>query len=170
MFRRLVTAAVVVVITSCGAPALPSSRAAARLDGALAVNVALRADHAIRVAMADLDPSRLPEAFAGPALRALVDQVGWMRVRGLRIEERNPRRAVAFSDAASKEVVIVVEAEHRLLSADQPDAPWSTTMRQWWSRLGYVAGSWLVIDDKDLPPDEWRSAVTAWVSESVAPA
>lgn len=111
--------------------------------------------------MADLDSTRLGSFFAGRALRTLVDKVGWMRARCLRSEERRVLRVVASWDGGAKEVVIQVEAEHRLLSPDEPEPPWSSSMRQWWARLGFAAGAWRVVDDRDLPPDQWRAVATS---------
>jgi hypothetical protein len=60
------------------------------------------------------------------------------------------------------EAVLQVAAQVRLVSAEQPEPPWSSTLRQWWSRLAFHAGGWVVVDDRDLSPDQWRLATT-WI-------
>jgi hypothetical protein len=160
---RVLAVAATLAVGACSGPRAPEAvTLPARLDRVMAEQVVFGADEALEAAMADLDSTRLDLFFAGRALRTLVDQVGWMRARSMRSEERGERRVVASWDGGANEVVIQVEAEHRLLSLDQPKPPWSSSMRQWWARLGFAAGAWRVVDDRDLPPDQWR-AVTTWL-------
>lgn len=125
--------------------------------------VAIAADEVMRTALAARDPALLPLAFAGHALQASRDQVQWMRERGLSLEERDPRRSLVSWDGARDEVVIQVEAQERLVSMEQTDPPWSSTVHQRWSRLGFVNGGWRVVDEKELAPDQWAIALTTWV-------
>jgi hypothetical protein len=162
MSIRVLAAIATLALSACSAPTAPAALGSpARLDRAVAYQIVFGADQAIETAMADLDSTRLGLFFAGRALRTLVDQVGWMRARSLRSEDRSTRRVVVSWDGGAMEVVLQVEAEHRLLSPDQPEPAWSSSMRQWWARLGFCAGAWRVVDDRDLPPDQWR-ALTTW--------
>ena len=153
--------ALVLMVGGCSVAHGPAERqpaaSASTLDRTDAEAVAIKADAARRAAFADLDPGRLMAAFRGKALRVLQAQVRHMRDRGLRLEERNPVRAVVFWDARAAEVVLQVEAQHRLLTVAQGDPPWGTTVRQWWSRLALEDGEWWVVDQADLAPDHWRS-------------
>jgi hypothetical protein len=162
LIRALAIVATLAVAACSGPRAQEALKLPARLDRVVAAQVVFGADEALEAAMADLDSTRLELFFAGRALRTLVDQVGWMRARGMRSEDRRERRVVASWDGGANEVVIQVEAEHRLLSPDQPKPPWSSSMRQWWARLAFGASAWRVVDDLDLPPDQWR-AVTTWL-------
>jgi hypothetical protein len=29
-------------------------------------------------------------------------------------------------------------------------------VRQWWARLQYADSTWWVVDQRDLPPDQWH--------------
>ena len=77
-------------------------------------------------------------------------------MQGMSEEERSSSRELVFWDPLAGEAVLQVVAERRLVSPDQPNPPWSSTAGQWWARLQNVGGSWLVVDDQDLPPDRWR--------------
>ena len=152
----------ILLLGACAGPRPAETlRLPAQLDRLVAEQVVLGADEALEAAMADLDSTRLDLFFSGRALETLVDQVGWMRARGIRSEERSAQRVVASWDGGANEVVIQVEAEHRLLSLEQPKPPWSGSVRQWWARLGFGAGAWRVVDDRDLPPDQWRAVTTS---------
>lgn len=166
---RVVAVAATLVLGACSSPHSPAIPAfPPRLDRVVAERIALGADEAIGAAMADLDSTRLGLFFAGRALATLVDRVGWMRARGLRSEARSVQRAIASWDGGANEVVIQVEAEHRLVSPDQLEPRWSSSMRQWWARLGFGGGAWRIVDDRDLPPDQWR-ALTTWVPGADGP-
>ena len=156
-----VCAAAALVVISCSGSSAPSAPAAhPHLDRIVAEQFAIGADQAAQSALADLDPTRLALFFSGRALRNLIGKVGWLRARGLRSETASAHRAVASWDGHTNEVVIQVEAQYRLVSATEPDPPWSRSMRQWWSRLAFASVGWRVIDDQDLPPDQWRSLST----------
>lgn len=127
------------------------------LDRASAEAVVLKADTTRRAAFADSDPDALSAAFRGKALHVLQAQVQRMRDRGLRPQERNPILAVVSWDPRAAEVVLQVEAEHRLVTVDQANPPWAATVRQWWSRLARDKGEWWVVEQADLAPDHWRS-------------
>jgi hypothetical protein len=162
LFALAVTGlALLTMAGGCSVAQAPAERqpaaSASTLDRSRAEAVAVKADAARRAAFAGLDPGALLAAFRGKALRVLQAQVRHMRDRGLRLEERNPVLAVVFWDAHAAEVVLQVEAQHRLLTLDQADPPWGTTVRQWWSRLAREDGEWWVVDQADLAPDHWRS-------------
>ena len=76
-------------------------------------------------------------------------------------EERGLSRDLVFWDPVAEEAVLQVVAQRRLVTQDQPDPPWSATVRQWWGRVRNVDGTWMVVDQEDLPPDRWRSEATA---------
>jgi hypothetical protein len=157
MFRAGAVAGLVVIAFGCGGGRVaPAPDMPARLYRVAAEQIALGADEAAQAAMANLDSGRLALYFSGRALRTLVDQVGWLRARGLRSETSSTERAIASFDGAANEVVIQIEAEHRLASHSEPDPPWSRAIRLWWARLGFASGGWRVVDDTDLPPDQWR--------------
>jgi hypothetical protein len=160
LFRAGALAGLVVIAFSCGGGRVsPAPDMPAQLDRVVAEQIALAADEAAEMATADLDSTRLALFFSGRALRTHVDQVGWLRARGLRSETTSAHRSVAAWDDDANEVVIQIEAEHRLTSHGEPDPPWSRALRQWWAKLGFASGGWRVVDDSDLPPDQWRPIV-----------
>ncbi len=165
MMVRMLPALAVLLATSCASTAVPAPNRgpAILVDCVSAEKIASRADETMRTAMAARDPTALSSAFAGPALRALLDQLDWFRERGMSLEERNPRRALVAWDGARDEVVIQVEAQDRLVSADQPDPPWSNALHQRWMRIGLIDGEWRVVGEKELTPDQWRSPLTGCV-------
>lgn len=120
--------------------------------------IVLRADDVLRAALADLDTGALSSVFRDQALHRLEARVQRMRERGLRMQERQPVRVVLFWDSQAAEAVLLVESQARLITADQPDPPWSAAARQWWARLGDQAGALWVVDERDLAPDQWRPA------------
>jgi hypothetical protein len=75
----------------------------------------------------------------------------------LHLQERERSALIVFFDPATNEVVIEVRALHRLVTPMAQEPPWAATVRQWWARLGFIGGRWLVIDQADLPPDKWRN-------------
>jgi len=152
---------VALIVGGCSAPQAPAEKhpagRAATIDRAAAEALVVEADAARRAAFSGLEPVALTRVFRGHALRVLQAQVDRMRQRGLRLEERNPVLAVVFWDGGAAEVVLQVEAQHRLVTIDQADPPWAATVRQWWSRLAREDGEWWVVDQADLAPDHWRS-------------
>jgi len=163
---RLSAAFVFLLAAACASSTPPDAapgRGAVALDRSAAAMVAMAADEVMRMGLAERDPALLAQAFAGHALQALRDQLRWMRERGLSLEERDPRRSLVSWDGARDEVVIQVEAQERLVSMDQPDPPWSGTVHERWSRLGFVDHGWRVVDVRDLAPDQWAIALTTRV-------
>jgi hypothetical protein len=124
-----------------------------------AEHLILRADDLRRQAF-EFPGTALPNAFAGSALTMLEEQSQNLGRRGLREDERNLSRELVSWDSISAEGVLQVAAERRLLSPDQLSPPWSATVQQWWVRLQFVKGNWKVVDQEDLPPDQWRSVMT----------
>ena len=94
--------------------------------------------------------------LGGPALVRLQAQSQSFGRRGIREEERSSSRDIVFWDPIANEGVLQVVATRRLVTRDQPNPPWSATVRQWWSRLQIVEGTWKVVEQEDLPPDRWR--------------
>jgi hypothetical protein len=119
----------------------------------------LRADDLRRQAF-EFPGTALPNAFAGSALKMLEEQSQNLGRRGLREDERNVSRELVSWVSISAEGVLQVAAERRLVSPDQLSPPWSATVRQWWVRLQFVKDNWKVVDQQDLPPDQWRSVMT----------
>ena len=157
-------AAVAVALLLVSAPAAcrdggsPVAARQAALDRAHATEVVERAERIERQTMADLRAARLASAFGGRALRVLKAQVGVMASRGLRIEETAVVVALVAWDPNAAEAVLQVESRRALLTPETPDPAWSASVRQWWSKLRYQAGSWWVVDQQDLSPDRWRPA------------
>lgn len=116
----------------------------------------LRADDVMRRAFESPGSAGLWDAFGSPALQRLQAQSQGLVRRGMREEERGARRDLVFWDPVAGEAVLQVVAEKRLVTRDQPNPPWSATVRQWWAHLQNVDGSWKVVDEEDLPPDRWR--------------
>jgi hypothetical protein len=149
-------ALVALVLAGCGAPQPGPYAAGSGLDPVAAQALALRADDLLRWALVKARSDGLDAAFRGPALDRLRTQVGRMSQRGLRLEERGARRVVVLVDVQAREVVLEVAAEYRLVTPSDPDPSWAATLRQWWARLGFAAGAWWVVNDRELPPDQWR--------------
>ncbi len=119
----------------------------------------VRADELRREAFEVSASAALSKAFSGSALRTLESQSQNLAIRHLRVEERIESRVLVFWDPLADEAVLQVITEQRAVSTDDPNPPWSGTVRQWWARLQSVAGSWKVVEQEDLPPDRWRPAV-----------
>jgi hypothetical protein len=135
--------------------ASPLHSQTATLTRSDAEQVMLRADDLRRQAFERSGPAPLTDMFAGRALQRLQGQADSHELRSVREEERVFSRDLVFWDPAANEAVLQVVAEGRLVSPDQPNPPWSATVRQWWARLQNVEG-WKVVDQEDLPPDRWR--------------
>lgn len=144
-------------LTACAAASAPTvSRPA--LGREAATQVVEGAQQVERATFADLRAERLHAAFAGPALRVLEAQVAVMAARGIRVEEAAVVVALVAWDPGAAEAVLQVESQRRLITLDEPDPAWSSSVRQWWSKLRYQSGSWWVVDEQDLGPDRWRPA------------
>ncbi len=157
MVRMLaVGAAIALLACTPPGPTTPAHQAAS-LNRRDAEQLMLRADDARRLAFEFPGTTKLSEAFGRSALERLQAQSQSLALRGMREEERSSSRDIVFWDPVAYEAVLQVVAERRLVSPDQPSPFWSATVRQWWARLQYVAGSWKVVEAEDLPPDRWRS-------------
>ena len=115
----------------------------------------LRADQIKHLAFG-AGTASLADAFGGRALQRLKSEIQSARRLAVREEERNATRTLVFWDPKAGEAVLQVVAERRLVTPDQPDPLWATTIRQWWARLQYADGAWCVVDQQDLAPDRWR--------------
>jgi hypothetical protein len=145
------------VLLACDPPgATAAIHQAASLSRSDAEQVMLRADELRRLAFEFPDTTNLSEAFGRSALHRLQAQSRSLGMRGMHEEERSPSRDLVFWDPVAQEAVLQIVAERRLVTRDQPNSPWSATVRQWWARLQNVEGSWKVVDEEDLPPDRWR--------------
>jgi len=152
----LAMAAAFALVACHPAGTTPATQASSlsRID---AEQVMLRADDLMRLAFEFPDTTHLSEAFGRSALQRLQAQSHSLGMRGMREEERSPSRDLVFWDPVAQEAVLEVVAERRLVTRDQPNPPWSATVRQWWARLQNIEGSWKVVDEEDLPPDRWRT-------------
>jgi hypothetical protein len=144
-------------LLACNPPgATTASHQPASLSRSDAEQLMLRADDLRRLAFEFPGPTTLSDAFGGPALVRLQAQSQSFGRRGIREEERSSSRDIVFWDPIANEGVLQVVATRRLVTRDQPNPPWSATVRQWWSRLQIVEGTWKVVEQEDLPPDRWR--------------
>jgi hypothetical protein len=159
MRRLLVLVLAALAIAGCEPPLAAGVRAAAAEMApppAVLADVALRADAARRAAFAAADPRPLDGVFGQRSLLVTRAQVAHLAARGLRREEvADARRAVHTGGTLGRpEVVLEIRARQRL-AGPRPDPPWSTVLRQWQVALERQGGSWLVVDDQDLPPPAW---------------
>jgi len=127
------------------------------LDGNGAEQWMVGADDIRRGALAGLGTAGLAAVFRGRALQMLEAQAHGMDRRGLRAQERDASRTLAFWDPRADEAVLQVVAQGRLVTPDQPSPAWTPTVRQWWARLEYAEGRWWIVDQEDLRPDRWRA-------------
>ena len=123
-----------------------------------AEQVMLRADDIKR--LAGDGTAGLANAFRGRALQVLEAQAQSLDRRGMRVQERNTVRALAFWDPHALEAVLQVLAQRRVLTPDDPNPVWAATVGQWWARLQFADGTWWIVDQQDLTPDRWRSMPT----------
>jgi hypothetical protein len=124
----------------------------------VAEQVMLQADDVKRSAFESRPASRLADAFRSRALQRLDAQSQAMIRRGWKVEERNMARTLVFWDPLAGEAVIQVTAQRRIVTPDELHPAWASTVWQWWARLQYAEGSWWVVDQRDLPPDQWYAA------------
>jgi hypothetical protein len=131
--------------------------AAPALDRARAEVLAVQADDLVRAAMAG-SAAALASVFRDRALEMLTAQAERLAERRMRIEERAMTRRVVHIDLVGLEVVLAVTAQRRVVTPDAVDPAWTSTARQWWLRLAFGSARWWVIDEQDLPPDQWFAA------------
>jgi hypothetical protein len=155
--RGLLAIGAAVVICSCSGESARVVDPPPALGRGEVERLMLRADDSRREVFAAIEAASLQGVFRGPALRMLEAQVARMVLRGVRAEERNSSRTLVFWDPGANEAVLQVVGQGRLLTPDDPDPPWASTVRQWWARLGYATRTWWVVDQADLAPDRWRS-------------
>ena len=154
MLRVLAAGAAFALLACTGAN--PQQHQAPSLNRSDAGQLVLRADDLRRLAFEFPGTTTLSDAFGGPALQRIQAQSQSLGLRGAREEERSSSRDIAFWDPIACEAVLQVVGMRRLVTPDQPDPPWSATVRQWWARLRNIGGSWKVVEQQDLPPDRWR--------------
>ena len=159
MVRTLAIGAVFALLACSSPGATTASHQPASLSRGDAEQLLLRADDLRRLAFEFPGPTTLSDAFGGPALVRLQAQSQSFGRRGIREEERSSSRDIVFWDPVAHEAVLQVVAERRLVTPDQPNAPWSATVRQWWARLQNLNGSWMIVEQDDLPLDRWRQVV-----------
>jgi hypothetical protein len=152
----MVAIGVALLICTCSADgAKTPNRLPPVLTRAGAEQLMLRADDTKRLAASGT--ADLADAFRGRALQVLEAQAQSLDRRGMRVEERNTVRTLAFWDHRALEAVLQVVAQRRLVTPDDPNPDWAATVRQWWARLQFADGSWWVVDQQDLTPDRWRA-------------
>jgi hypothetical protein len=144
------------LICSCSADAAKTpNHVAPLLTRAGAEQLMLRADDTKRLAGGGT--ADLTDAFRGRALQVLEAQALSLDRRGIRVEERNTVRTLAFWDQRALEAVLQVVTQRRLVTPDDPKPGWAATVRQWWARLQFADGGWWIVDQQDLTPDRWRA-------------
>ena len=158
MNRIISWLAVLFFSVACGPPHVALPHFAPQLGSVAAATLVLHADEVKAAALAEDRADALAGTFSGRALSSLELQVQRFSTNHLHLQERERSALVVFLDSASNEVVIEVRALHRLVTPAAQDPPWAATVRQWWVRLGFIGGRWLVIEQADLPPDKWRSS------------
>jgi len=129
------------------------------LSRADAEQLILRADDLRRRAFELPGTVALSETFGGSALTRLQAQSEGFRLRGLRMEERDPARSLVYWSSISLEGVLQIAAERRMISPDQPTQSWTGTLRQWRLRLRKIGAGWFVVDEGELSPDQWRQVM-----------
>jgi hypothetical protein len=162
--KRLISLGVVLFMAACSthvATTTGPTLEPPNLSRAQVEELMLRADDLRRLALDFPGTANLSSAFDGLALQRLRDQSQSLSTRGIRRQEQPSSRNLVFWDPLAHEAVLQVVAEQRSVSADEPNPAWSSTVRQWWARLHYVGGGWMVVEEEDLPPDRWRADDTA---------
>jgi len=152
--KALLWLAAVVALSGCQPPLAEAVRTAEAEVGpspVLLAAVVVHADDARRTAFASADPKPLEPYFGGRALLRLRLQVARLAGHGVhRIEVLDSRRVVHQGGAPGlPEVVLEIRARQ------QDGSAWSTVLRQWRAQLGRQGGSWLVMEEGDLPPVAW---------------
>ena len=154
---RFVCAGVLaLVLAACGGSVAAVPPVPSPAPGHL-LNVAERADDALRAAYAAGDPAPLDGVLGGAALTLARTQVAQLARLGTRREELlDSRREVHESAAGTHaEVVLVIKARQRIVHPGAPTPPYATVLRQWRATLAPRNGRWVVVDSGDLPPAQW---------------
>jgi hypothetical protein len=157
MTRALAIGMALLVCACSTGGATAVNRRPSPLDASGAEQRMVRADDIRRGALEGLGTAGLAEAFRGRALQVLEAQARGFERRGLRLQEHDSSRSLAFWDPRAEEAVLQVVAQRRLVTPDQPSPAWASTVRQWWARLEHAGGQWWVVDQDDLTPDRWRA-------------
>jgi hypothetical protein len=146
-----------VVICACSSTgARTANQQPPELGWTGAEQLMLLADDLKRAAFEDLRTAALADAFRGQALQMVEAQAQVTESRGLRVEERSLARTLVAWDPRADEAVLQIAAQRRIVTTDQPNPVWTATVRQWWARLAYADGTWWVVGQEDLTPDQWR--------------
>ncbi len=158
VWPAFVAAAVWAAGVACGpAPALiraPSGPAAD--ERAAVVAAAERADDALRLAFARADVGPLRGAFEDRALLLYERQVAGLAARGARREEEvRSREAVHVGGSPAQPEVVLKLAVRQRLVASGPPPPFAMVLRQWLAALARRGDGWVVIDARELPPEQW---------------
>jgi hypothetical protein len=141
-----------------GRPVHPPERVNAPILSARAVEeLVAAADDALDQAQSDGQAGRLEAVLGGESLARARRLLQERARRGERLEARSvDRRLVHWSRRGGElEAVLQVRAEERLTTTAESSAAWARILRQWWTRLSWSGGGWLVVDDQDLAPDRW---------------
>lgn len=157
--RRLGCLALLLPALAFGVACLPLAAALKppALSPARAAELVLAADSARADAFAAADPAPLRPLFTDPAIAPLLPRLAGLRRNRARIEERDSSRRVVHWAAADGggDGVLEVIGEERVAAAADPEARWSHFVRQWFASLRWSGGRWLVVEARDLPPDQW---------------
>ena len=157
--RRLGCLALLLPALAFGVACLPVSAALRppALSAARATELVMAADSARAAAFAGADPSPLRPLFADAAIAPLLPELADLHRHQARIEERDSsRRLVHWAPLeGGGDGVLEVAGEERVVSGADPGARWSRIVRQWFASLRWSGARWLVVDARDLPPDQW---------------
>jgi hypothetical protein len=155
--RLVIASGVALLICACfsDGPRAVSAQAPT-LTRNVAEQLMLRADDVKRSVLESKPTPLLAETFRGRALELLQAQAQALDRRGFQEQERNVERTLVFWDPGAGEAVLQVIAQRRIVTPDQPNPAWASTVRQWWARVVNTDGMWWVVDQEDLTPDRWR--------------
>ncbi len=170
--RRVLLVGVAVAVCACAPGRVGTvSVPAPTLSRSDAEQLMLKADDVKRSVLDGAPVARLADVFSGRALQMLEAQAATMDLRLARQDERSTARVLVLWDSRADEAVLQVAAQRRLVTSDQPNPAWASTVRQWWARLQHSDAGWRVVEQHDLPPDQWRPApaplelLTGWVPD-----
>ncbi|HVD01876.1 MAG TPA: hypothetical protein VNG93_12135 [Candidatus Dormibacteraeota bacterium] len=140
---------------SC-APVTAALRAPA-LDQSLATQLLVAADSARAAAFATADPAPLRPLFADSAIAPLLPELAALRRHGARVEEEDSSRRLVHWTASEDggQGTLQIAGQERLDGAAGPGPAWSRIVRQWLATVRWSGGRWLIVDARDLPPDQW---------------
>ena len=158
--RLLASVAAILLGMACGlgpAAALSSSGSPPSVEREAAVDLALAADDARRLAFLRNDAAPLAGLYAPALLKAETARLTIFAGRGTALEETVAERRVVHSrvEAGRAEVVLALKGQSRRLAAGAAARPWSAFFRQTALEIAFFEGRWLVEGVQDLAPASW---------------